>query len=291
MASLRTRTQANESRRSSRKRILKGALIVFAARHSALPCVVRDLSDTGAHIVADVAAIPNQFTLIIELDGFEADCEIVWRKQKDAGLRFVSPPRTVAPKRAQVVKEMTTHPAPAPTLRRSSLAGAGPSVAAPSAAGPVQLPPAQPPLVKPKATFPILIAEDDPDDQEFLADAFHEIGFTDPLIFVNDGVELMDYLDAAGRHAGRSLPGLILLDLNMPRMDGRSALVAIKSAPAFRRIPVVVLSTSDAERDVRMTYDIGIASYIPKPSSAPELAEVARHLVNYWQFSVRLAAP
>ena len=142
----------------------------------------------------------------------------------------------------------------------------------------------------PRRACPILIAEDDPDDQAFIAEAFREIGFEAPVMFVEDGVELIQFLRGEGPHQDRTLPGLILLDLNMPRMDGRTALVQIKSMREFRRIPIVVFSTSNVERDVETTYDLGIASYIPKPSSADELAEIARMLTSYWSMAVRLPA-
>ncbi len=112
----------NDARRSHpRRRILKSGTIAFNDRFSALPCTVRDRSETGAHLrVEGTVNVPNTFELIIELDGLEAGCEVVWRKEKDIGVRFLSAPRTVPPRRTQVVKALV--PEQAPTLRRKPLA-------------------------------------------------------------------------------------------------------------------------------------------------------------------------
>src|SRR5687767_2005551 len=102
----------------------------------------------------------------------------------------------------------------------------------------------------------ILIADDDPDDRELTRDALQECRLANEVHFVEDGEELMDYLSRRGQHrnlAGSPLPGLILLDLNMPRKDGREALKEIKANPDLRRIPIVVLTTSKAEEDILRT--------------------------------------
>lgn len=131
----------------------------------------------------------------------------------------------------------------------------------------------------------ILVADDDEDDRMLIEDAFVESKLTNGLKFVNDGIELMEYL----RHEGKfedadqsPRPGLILLDLNMPRMDGREALSALKEDPALRKIPVVVLTTSRAEEDILRTYDLGVSSYISKPVSFDGLVEVVKVLSAYW---------
>ncbi len=97
----------NERRGSPRRRVLKGSIILFNDRHSTLPCTVRDLSATGARVrVESSVTAPDTFVLVIELDGFEADCEVVHRRAKDLGVRFTSPPRTVKPRRVQIVKAL-----------------------------------------------------------------------------------------------------------------------------------------------------------------------------------------
>lgn len=141
--------------------------------------------------------------------------------------------------------------------------------------------------------MPVLIAEDDPDDRLMAADAFEECHFEQTLAFVEDGQDLMDYLLRRGRYAesGRyPLPRLILLDLNMPRMDGREALREIKSSDTLKHIPVVVLSTSRAIEDVVRSYQEGVNSYIAKPSSYSALVEVMRSLGQYWLKTVDLPA-
>ena len=109
------------ARKASRRRILKSGVIAFNDRFSALPCTVRDLSPSGAHLhVEGTTNVPNTFELIIELDGLEAQCEVAWRKDKEIGVRFTSPPRMGTPRRSQIVKALV--PQQAPSLRRKPLA-------------------------------------------------------------------------------------------------------------------------------------------------------------------------
>lgn len=139
----------------------------------------------------------------------------------------------------------------------------------------------------------ILLADDDPDDRMLAAEALAEAEVSNQLICVEDGAELLDYLMGSGAFADDPppLPGLILLDLNMPRVDGREALAKIKSDPALRRIPVVVLTTSQAEEDVFRTYDLGVNSFITKPISFDELVAVMALLGQYWlSYSTQSAA-
>jgi two-component system response regulator len=136
-----------------------------------------------------------------------------------------------------------------------------------------------------------LMADDDPDDRLLIKEAFQESLVSNSIYFVEDGVELMDYLRRQGRFANPSdapAPDLILLDLNMPRKDGREALAEIKSDPHLRYIPVVVLTTSKAEEDIMRSYDIGAASYITKPVTFDGLVESIKGLGQYWVQIVRL---
>jgi CheY-like chemotaxis protein len=127
------------------------------------------------------------------------------------------------------------------------------------------------------------MADDDEEDCFLASEAFSESGADAAFSCVEDGVELMDYLDEhlAGRGI-RELPKLILLDLNMPRKDGREALKEIKADPDLRSIPVVVLTTSKAEEDILRTYDLGVNSYITKPVSFASLVETIKVLGKYW---------
>jgi len=133
----------------------------------------------------------------------------------------------------------------------------------------------------------IVLADDDPDDRLIAADAFREGRLANPLDLVCDGEELLEYLERRGRYADRltAQPGLILLDLNMPRMDGREALAAIKDNTELRRIPVVVLTTSKAEEDLLRTYDLGVNSFCVKPVTFAGLVALVKDLDHYW-FSV-----
>lgn len=136
--------------------------------------------------------------------------------------------------------------------------------------------------------FIVLMAEDDEDDRLLAREAFEECGTGVDLRFVQDGEELLSYLHGHGPYAGRPTPSLILLDLNMPRRDGREALAAVKDNPALRRIPVVVLTTSSAEEDVVRCYDLGVSSFITKPKSFESLLALMRTLSHYWFETVRL---
>lgn len=131
----------------------------------------------------------------------------------------------------------------------------------------------------------ILLADDDEEDRMLAADAMTESRVANDLRFVEDGEELLDYLYKRGKYAGAGAaptPGLILLDLNMPRKDGREALREIKADPDLRRIPVVVLTTSKAEEDIYRTYDLGANSFITKPVSFEGLVAVMRDIGRYW---------
>lgn len=131
----------------------------------------------------------------------------------------------------------------------------------------------------------ILLAEDDPDDRLMTTEALEENRLANDLQVVEDGEELMDYLHHQGKYAQNhawSLPGLILLDLNMPKKDGREALKEIKADPNLRRIPIVVLTTSTEEEDVYRTYDLGVNSFITKPVSFGSLVEIMKTLKLYW---------
>jgi CheY-like chemotaxis protein len=139
----------------------------------------------------------------------------------------------------------------------------------------------------------ILIADDDADDRMMASEALEESRLANDLRFVEDGEELLDYLYHRGRFSGPGAsprPGLILLDLNMPRKDGREALREIKGDPELRSIPVVVLTTSKAEEDVYRTYDLGVNSFITKPVLFESLVEVMRTLGRYWFEIVELPA-
>ena len=131
----------------------------------------------------------------------------------------------------------------------------------------------------------ILLADDDEEDRMLAANALQESRVVNDLRFVTDGEELLDYLLHRGRYedpAFSPIPGLILLDLNMPRKDGREALREIKAHPDLRRIPIVVLTTSKAEEDIYRTYDLGANSFITKPVSFEGLVMVMRDIGRYW---------
>jgi CheY-like chemotaxis protein len=131
----------------------------------------------------------------------------------------------------------------------------------------------------------ILVAEDDAEDQMLVKEAMEESRLSNHIHFVSDGEELLAYLRHEGPYTDTRKyprPGLILLDLNMPRKDGREAMKEIKTDPKLRVIPIVVLTTSKAEEDILRTYDLGVNSFITKPVSFSSLVNVMRTLGKYW---------
>ena len=140
----------------------------------------------------------------------------------------------------------------------------------------------------------ILIAEDDPDDRMLLQDAFKESQVSDDIRFVGNGEELLSYLRREGEFAEPDeapFAGMILLDLNMPKMDGREALRIIKGDASLRRIPIVVMTTSRAEIDINHTYELGISSFISKPVTFEGLVDAVRGLSRYWIDIVEVPPP
>lgn len=137
----------------------------------------------------------------------------------------------------------------------------------------------------------ILMVDDDRDDQKLVEKALREKGAENPILFLSDGEELLDYLKHKGKFSGLEdfrKPCFILLDLNMPRMDGRKALLFLKADPELKKIPVLVLSTSNAEEDVLRSYNLGANSFIVKPNDYQGLLAMANSLVKYWLEVVEL---
>jgi CheY-like chemotaxis protein len=138
---------------------------------------------------------------------------------------------------------------------------------------------------KQKRAINILYAEDDLEDQMLVKDALNENRIANNFFFVDDGEMLMDFLNNRGEYEDVDkypLPGLILLDLNMPKKDGREALQEIKSDPRLRHIPVIALTTSKAEEDIFHTYHLGLNSFIVKPVTFDSLVNIIKTLSQYW---------
>lgn len=135
------------------------------------------------------------------------------------------------------------------------------------------------------------MADDDEDDRLMTKEAFEEARLANELRFVEDGEELLDYLYRRGTYSNPKdspRPGLILLDLNMPKKDGREALSEIKADPELKQIPIVVLTTSKAEEDIYRSYDLGVNSFITKPVSFEGMVFVISTLAQYWFQIVKL---
>lgn len=130
----------------------------------------------------------------------------------------------------------------------------------------------------------ILLVDDDEDDRYLTREAFHQHYPASFISFAEDGEDLLDFLQYRGRYQGAShtLPELILLDLNMPRKDGREVLRELKTSPTFRHIPIIVLTTSDAKDDIETSYFNGANSFITKPPTFQRLSEVTKAIAQYW---------
>lgn len=141
-----------------------------------------------------------------------------------------------------------------------------------------------------KDSIVIVMADDDPDDRMLAKEAFEENKLKNNLYFTEDGEDLLEYLLHKGKYNKENAPRphLILLDLNMPRKDGREALIEIKRNPEIRKIPVVVLTTSKGEEDILKSYDLGVNSFITKPVTFDRLVDVIGKINNYWFEIVRL---
>jgi CheY-like chemotaxis protein len=136
-----------------------------------------------------------------------------------------------------------------------------------------------------KRSVVILMADDDEDDRLMAKEAFAEVKLLNDFHTVEDGEELMEYLQRRGKYAdprSSPRPGIILLDLNMPKKDGREALREIKADPALHHIPIVVLTTSKAEEDILRSYDLGVNSFIIKPVTFDQLIDIMKTLTKYW---------
>lgn len=134
----------------------------------------------------------------------------------------------------------------------------------------------------------VLLVEDDPGDVLMTREAFKDNKLANRLSVVSDGVDAMAFLRKEDQYAGSPTPDLVLLDLNLPRMDGREVLAAMKSDPELRRIPVVVLTTSEAEEDVLRSYSLHANAYVTKPVDFQSFIEVVRKIDDFFVSVVRL---
>jgi len=139
----------------------------------------------------------------------------------------------------------------------------------------------------------ILIAEDDADDRFLLQSAFEENGYHDTLHFVENGVEMIEYLhqlEDLDKNVVK-MPRFILLDLNMPKKDGREVLKEIKQNPNLSKIPVIIFSTTNNEQEMKRCYELGANSYITKPNSFENLIKTVAAVRSYWIHTTSVSSP
>jgi CheY-like chemotaxis protein len=136
---------------------------------------------------------------------------------------------------------------------------------------------------KGKAAVNILLVEDNPGDVRLLCEAFREARVSSQLYRVEDGVEALAYLRRGGKYAAAPRPDMILLDLNLPRKDGREVLAEIKGDVDLKRIPVIILTSSPGEQDLLKAYSLGANSYLIKPVGLDQMADVVRAIENFWR--------
>jgi len=136
--------------------------------------------------------------------------------------------------------------------------------------------------------FDILLVDDNPADSELAAEVLARHGCRGRIHTVTDGVEAVAFLRRQGKYAHESVPALIILDLNMPRKDGRAVLAEVKGDPSLRKIPIVVFTTSQFARDIAQSYELGANCYVNKPGNLPEFVAAVTEVGNFWFRRVHL---
>ncbi len=133
-----------------------------------------------------------------------------------------------------------------------------------------------------QSAFDILLVDDNPADTDLTAELLARHGCTGAIHIVRDGVEAIAFLRGQGRYSGGPTPQLVVLDLNMPRKDGRAVLAEVKSDPVLRKIPVIVFTTSQSPRDITRSYELGANCYVNKPGNLPEFVAAVTEFGNFW---------
>lgn len=313
----------NADRAFQRRRVIKGGMIAFNLRRLTYPCVVRDLSIAGARLQTDTPGnIPDTFDLLIELDGIEAECEVMWREGKQVGVRFLAEPVETAPKRKQVVVSSDQAPVMSVRLndRKRQYQPKDESRDAAVAFKPLYEPEpdASPELRRQEPDQETILGQETPDRTAKLqkpvaeegegtpeqfgetsgspivivlrdpgARALFEAGFQRrnqylPYEFVSDGQELVHYLANQGSFFGKPRPGMILLDFDGAYEDSLAVLRDIKTGPRYSSIPIVAMTRSNADEDIEHTLEFGVGSYVQKPQNVDDMADIIKTLARFW---------
>ena len=272
------------SDREKADRVVTCGQIHYGDRELPTPCIIREMSTLRARLGVEAPEeLPSTFRLVIDSEGLVSECEVIDRDSDAVNVRFRS--RSFKALTDDGVLPSARLPRPIFGVHdKKTLSNSAPVAGAHKAlAGSKQ-------GASEEHYAPILVAEDDPDDRMLLQDAFDQLEAAPPLQFVKDGQELLEYLASNEILRSEAWPRLILLDLNMPRVDGRKALVRIKNNPKWRSIPLVILTTSNAKMDIDKTYGLGASSYIQKPNSFDQMVDMAKMLLKFWT-NVAAASP
>ena len=237
--------------------------IHFGGSHFRIPCVVKALTKETAHLrVFGPEKLPERFWLTVEMHQIERECEVVARSEKHVTVKFCSEADGPAEADRDQDREARELPGRSQVSQRTAEKSG------------------QPPR--------LWVVDDDDDDCRLLCEAFQERSGLCDLSFFKDGWEFLNYLKSGDHAAGRGSSTVVLLDLNMPRMDGVTALEKMRSDERFRHLPVIIFTTSNSEEDIRKTYALGVSAYITKPSTQVELDRAVDFISSYWDGAVRV---
>lgn len=237
--------------------------IHFGGSHFRIPCVVKALTKETANLrVFGPEKLPERFWLTVEMHQIERECEVVTRSERHVMVKFCGE----SDQSAEADRDEEREAIELPGRSQVSQGTAEKSD--------------QPPR--------LWVVEDDDDDCRLLCEAFEERSSLCDLSFFKDGWDFLNYLKSGDHAAGRGRSTVVLLDLNMPRMDGVTALERMRSDERFRHLPVIIFTTSNSEEDIRKTYTLGVSAYITKPSSQVELDRAVDFISSYWDGGVRI---
>ena len=240
--------------------------IHFGDTQFCMPCVVKQITKTSACLhIFDSGRLPSVFWLNIHELGVNEECRLVGKTKRTAKVVFGRTEFHQNENSENVVTAPTNITVTeAPNPNASHL----------------------------QNTPKLWVVEDDEDDRLILAEAFEDNIFQCEIEYFKDGIEFLEHIDQFDFQYKIELNQIIaLIDINMPRMDGINALAKLRQNSACQNLPVMMLSTSESDDDIRKTYDLGISAYLPKPNNQDDMDAVVEFIVNFWKVKVRISNP